>query len=238
MLDKYSLFFIHEKHNLKYNLTTTSNFDLLVRYYEYLTSFFHPLPDLILIFCFVLRALDFIHSLPPRFHFDLLLRYYKYLISLIYLLLDCILIFCFVITNTWFHSFICSKIEFWSFGSLLRALDFIRLSAHSLNFDLLLRYYKHSISFINFPLDWILIFCFIITNTWFHSFTTSKIEFWYSASLLRTLDFKLSSTLRLNFDLLLRYYEHLISFIHLLPDWILIFYFVITNTWFHSLTCF
>ena len=124
------------------------------------------------------------------------------------------LIFCFVITNTWFHLFARSQIEFWSSASLLRIL------------------------FIFFHLlpDLISIFCFVITNTCFHSFTRSQIKFWSSTSLLRTLDFIRSPTLRLNFDLLLHYYEHLILFIHPLLDWISIFCFVITNTWFHSFT--
>ena len=119
--------------------------------------------------------------------------------------------------------------------------------------------YFNIIAFIDLIPDWIFVFCFVFTNTWFYSFTQSQIECWSSASLLQhlisfihllldwilifhlvitKLDFIHSPAPRLNFVLLLRLYEHLISFIHPVPDWILIFSFVITNTWFHSFTYF
>ena len=193
-----------------------------------------------------------IHSPAPRLNYNLLLRLYENLISFIHPLSAWILIFCFVFMNIWYHSFTRSHIKFWSSASFLWTLDFILSSAPRLNFDLLFRLYEHLISLFHPIPDWILIFCFVFTNNWFHSFTRSLIELWFSTSSLRTLDFIRSSALRLNFDLPLRLYEHLLSFIHQLPywimifffvfyehlitfinplpDWILIFYFVITNT--------
>ena len=124
------------------------------------------------------------------------------------------LIFYFVLTNTLFYSFARSQINFWSFASSLQ---------------------KHFISFIYPILDSILIFYSVFTKTWFHSFVRFQIEFWSSASLLRTFDFILTLCPRLNYELLLRFYKHLISFIRPVPDWISIFCFVITNSWFNSL---
>ena len=94
------------------------------------------------------------------------------------------------------------------------------------------RLYENLISFIDSLLDWILIFYFMFMNTVFYSFIRSKIEFWPSATSLRTLDFIHSSASRLNFVFLLRLYKHWILCFHPLSDWM--FYFDFTNTWFHS----
>ena len=190
------------------------NFDLLLRLYEHLISFIHPLPDWILISCFVFTNTWF-HLLNPLPHW--------------------ILIFYFVITNTWFHLFICYQIEFLSPSLLLQIFDFIHLSALRLNYDILLRYYKYLSPFIHSLFDWILIFCSIFTNIWSYLFTRFNIEFWSSVPLLWILVFIYWPAPRLKFDLLLRLYKHLILFFHTLPDWILIFCFVFTSTWFHSL---
>ena len=124
-----------------------------------------------------------------------------------------ILIFCFVFTNTWFYSFTLFQIEFWSSASSLRILDFIHSPCPRLNFGLLLLLYEYLISFFFHPVpDWILIFYFVFTNTWFYSFTLSQIEFWSSALFLQKLDFIHSSCPRLNSGLLFRLYEHFISF--------------------------
>ena len=163
-------------------------------------------------------------------NFDLLLRLYEHLISFIHPFPDWILIFCFLITNVWFHSFALSQIEFCSSASLLWTLDVIPSPCPRLNFYLPLRYYEHFFLFIYPVPDWILIFHFAITNTWFHSFTLPQIGFWSSTSSLRTFDFIHSPCPRLKFDLLLCYYEYLLSYILPVPDWILVFCFVITNT--------
>ena len=89
----------------------------------------------------------------------------------------------------------------------LRTLDFIHSPCPRLTFDFLLRLYEHLILIIYPVPDWILIFSFVITNTWFHSFTYFQIKFWSSASLLRILDYIHSPDLRLNFDLLLHHYK-------------------------------
>ena len=128
------------------------------------------------------------------------------------------MIFYFVVTNTWFHFFIHSKIEFWSSFSLLRTLnlihsptpklniyfsistfrtlDFILSTDARLNIDLPLRHYEHLTSFFHLFLDWTLIFSFI----------------------LRTIDFILSFAPRLDINLLCRCYEHMIWFIHSLQN--------------------
>ena len=164
-----------------------------------------------MIFSLFLRSFYFIHSLGPRINFVLLFRLYEHLISFIHPLQDWIMILCYVFMNALFYSFIRSQIEFWSSATSLWALDFIHSSAPRLNFDLPLRPYKkldiiHSlaprmkfdllsrlyeylISFILTLLNWILIFCYVFTNTWFHSFIHFQIEFWSPASSLRTLDF-------------------------------------------------
>ena len=181
-------------------MTSTSNFDFLLLYYEYLISFIHPLPDWISNFASSLRTLVFIHSPAPRLQFDLLLRPYGHLISIIRLLPDWCLFFYFVVTHTWFHSFTRSQIKFWSSASSLRTLDCIRLPDPRFNFDLSLQLYEHLISFIHPLPDRIFIFYFAFTNTSFHSFTRSQIEFRSSTSLVQTLDCILLSARRMNLN--------------------------------------
>ena len=167
-----------------------------------------------------------------RFKSNNLLGLYVHFISFFRPPSAWMLVICYVFTFIWFHSFNRSQIQFWSFASLftwfhsftrfqtefrsyfpfLRLLDFILLPYPKLNFDHLLRFHVHSISFLQPLPDWIMIIRFVFTFTWFHSFTQFRISFSIKCFVLHLVDIILAAIPWLNADRIL----------------------VFTFTWFHS----
>ena len=121
---------------------------------------------------------------------NILYRVIDHLISFFHPFLNRILIFCIVLTIIWFHSFTSSQIELYVL--------------HRFNNNLILIFPPLS--------DQMLIFYIVLTITWFYSFPRSQIDFLSSILFKRSLDFILPPILRLNFYLLYRFNDHLISF--------------------------
>ena len=168
------------------------------------------------------RSLSFIPSPAPRLIFYHMLRFDVRLVSFFHPLQDWIFAILFVFMFAWFRSFTRFKIEFLPYASCLRSLGFILLPALRLNFYNTLRFYVCLFSFLH-PLQ-VRIFTIrsVLTYAWFYSFTRSQIDFLPYASFWRSLGFIPSPAPRLIFYHTIRFDICLVSFLHLLSDWMFI----------------